>query len=142
MLLCADSGKSYSIDLLAAIHILARAWEQVKATIIHRCFHHAGFQVQEAVPHEEKSPADADIEAVLSEVVPSAPFTLQDYESIDENVRTCHEETVEEMIAEVQNEDQPSSSDCDDNIASALVPPDRSAKEAVELLKHYFEHEA
>ncbi|KAH8036561.1 hypothetical protein HPB51_001595 [Rhipicephalus microplus] len=98
----------YSMDLLAAIYILALAWEHVKATTVHRCFHHAGFQVQEAVPDEE-SPADADIEAVFSEVMPSAPFTLQDYESIDENFRTCRKKTVEEMIAEVQDEDQLSS---------------------------------
>ncbi|KAH8026032.1 hypothetical protein HPB51_015381 [Rhipicephalus microplus] len=131
MLLCAYSGKCYSIDSLAAIYILAHAWEQVKA-IIHRCFHHAGFQVQEAVPHEE-SPAGADIEAVFSEVVPSAPFMLLNCESIDANVHTCREETVEETIVEVQDEDQPSSDECDDNIASAVVPPDRSAKEAAEL---------
>ncbi|KAH8021598.1 hypothetical protein HPB51_015994 [Rhipicephalus microplus] len=66
----------------------------------------------------------------------------EDYESTDENVRTCLEETVEEMIAEVQDEDQPFSDECDDNTASAVVPPDRSAKEAVELLQRYFEHEA
>ncbi|KAH8041073.1 hypothetical protein HPB51_013733 [Rhipicephalus microplus] len=33
-------------------------------------------------------------------------------------------ETVEEIIAVVRNEDQPSSNECDDNIASAVVPPD------------------
>ncbi|KAH8021202.1 hypothetical protein HPB51_013303 [Rhipicephalus microplus] len=57
--------------------------------------------------------------------------TSKHYESIGENVRTCHEETVKEMTAEVQDVDQLSSDECDDNIASAVVPPDRSAKEAV-----------
>ncbi|KAH8037825.1 hypothetical protein HPB51_017325 [Rhipicephalus microplus] len=113
-----------------------------ESTTMDRCFHHAGFQVQEAVPDEEESPADAKIEAVFSEVVPSASFTLQDYESIDESVRTCREETVEEMIAEVQDEDQSSCDECDDSIASVVVAPDRSAKEAVKLLQRYFEHKA
>ncbi|KAH8038025.1 hypothetical protein HPB51_020675 [Rhipicephalus microplus] len=45
-------------------------------------------------------------------------------ESIDENVCTCPEETVKEMIAEMQDEDQPSSDECDDSTASAVVPPD------------------
>ncbi|KAH8033221.1 hypothetical protein HPB51_008431 [Rhipicephalus microplus] len=58
----------------------------------------------------------------------------QDYESIDENVCYCREETVKEMIAEVQDEDQISSDEFDDNVASAVVSPDRSAKEAIELL--------
>ncbi|XP_049271294.1 tigger transposable element-derived protein 6-like [Rhipicephalus sanguineus] len=140
MLLCADTGKSYNVDLLAAIHILVHAWEQVQATTIQRCFHHAGFQAQEPLPHEEESPADVD--AVFNQAVPSAPFTRQDYETIDESVQTCREETLEELIAEVQADDQPSSSDeCDDVIASAVVPPDSAAKEAVKLLQCYFEHE-
>lgn len=142
MLLCADTEKCYNVDLLAAIHILAHAWEQVQATTIQRCFHHAGFQALEPVPHEEESPADADADAVFNQAVPSAPFTRQDYETIDESVQTCREETLEELIAEVQAADQPSSSDeCDDIITSAVVPPDSAAKEAVELLQHYFEHE-
>ncbi|KAH8026390.1 hypothetical protein HPB51_020374 [Rhipicephalus microplus] len=82
------------------------------------------FKRKKAVPNEEENPADVDIETVFSQVVPSASFTLQDYKSIDENVRTCREETVEEMIAEVQDEDQLSSDECDDNTANALVPPD------------------
>ncbi|KAH8021210.1 hypothetical protein HPB51_013311 [Rhipicephalus microplus] len=57
------------------------------------------------------------------------PAAEQDFESIDENVRTCHEKAVEEMIAQVHDEDQPFSDECDDNTASAMVPPDRSAKE-------------
>ncbi|KAH8019903.1 hypothetical protein HPB51_023362 [Rhipicephalus microplus] len=100
------------------------------------------FKCKKAVPHEEESPADADIETVFSQVVPSAPFTLQDYKLIDENVRTFHEETVEEMIAKVHDEDQSFSNECDDNTASEVVPPDRSVKEAVELSQRYFEHEA
>ncbi|KAH6925597.1 hypothetical protein HPB50_007978 [Hyalomma asiaticum] len=81
---------------------------------------------------------------VFSQAVPSAPFTRQDYETVDENVSTCREETLEELITEVQADDQSSSSDEDDeggDIASAVVPSDSAAKEAVELLQRYFEHE-
>lgn len=142
MLLCADTGKCYNVDLLAVIHILAHAWEQVQATTIQRCCHHAGFQAHEPVPHEEESPADADAEAVFNQLVPFSPFTRQYYETIDESVQTCREETLEELIAEVQADDQPSSSnECDDIIASAVVPLDSAAKEAVELMQRYFERE-
>ncbi|KAH6932475.1 hypothetical protein HPB50_006266 [Hyalomma asiaticum] len=68
----------------------------------------------------------------------------EDYETVDENVSTCREETLEELITEVQADDQASSSDEDDeggDIASAVVPSDSAAKEAVELLQRYFEHE-
>nr|XP_037270734.1 tigger transposable element-derived protein 4-like [Rhipicephalus microplus] len=142
MPLCADTDKYYNVDLLAAIHILAHAWEQVQTTTIQRCFHHAGFQAQELV-HEEESLADADADAVFDQVVPSTPFTRQDYETIDESVQACCQEMLEELIAEVQADNQPFSSDeCDDIIASAEVPPDSAAKEAVELLQRYFEHES
>ncbi|KAH6948177.1 hypothetical protein HPB50_023127 [Hyalomma asiaticum] len=108
MLLCANTEKTYNLDLLGAIHILYHAWEQMQATTIQRCFHHAGFQAREPVADEEESPVDAD--AVFTQAVPSAPFTRQDSETIDENVGTCREEMLE-LISEVQADDQPSSSD-------------------------------
>ncbi|KAH7941811.1 hypothetical protein HPB49_017670 [Dermacentor silvarum] len=65
----------------------------------------------------------------------------KEYEAIDDNLSTCREESLEELIAEAQGEDQPSSSDeCDDLIPSAVVP-DSAAKGAVELLQCYFECE-
>ncbi|KAH6941345.1 hypothetical protein HPB50_016680 [Hyalomma asiaticum] len=82
-----------------------------------------------------------DADEVFSQAVPSAPFTRQDYETTDENISTCLEETLEEMITEVQADNQSSSSDECDDIASAVVPSDSAAKEAVELLQRYFEHE-
>ncbi|XP_049513069.1 tigger transposable element-derived protein 4-like [Dermacentor silvarum] len=141
MLLCTDNGKSYNTDLLLAIHILVHAWEQVEETTLQRCFHHAGFEAQEQMLHEEEIPADANADGIFSQVVSSAPFTQQEYEAIDENLSTCREESLEELTAEAQGEDQPSSSDeCDDLIPSAVVP-DSAAKGAVELLQRYFERE-
>ncbi|XP_049526718.1 tigger transposable element-derived protein 4-like [Dermacentor silvarum] len=141
MLLCTDNGKSYKTDLLSAIHILAHAWEQMQETTLQTCFHHAGFEAQEQILHEEEIPADADADAIFTQVVPSAPFMWQEYEAIDDNLSTCREESLEELIAEAQGEDQPSSSDeCDDLIPSAVVP-DSAAKGAVELLQCYFECE-
>ncbi|KAH7981303.1 hypothetical protein HPB49_023052 [Dermacentor silvarum] len=89
--------------------------------------------------HEEEE-IPADVDAVFTQVVPSAPFTQQEYEAID-NLSTCHEESLKELIAEAQGEDQPSSSDeCDDLLPSAVVP-DSAAKGAIELLQRYFERE-
>ncbi|XP_077501407.1 uncharacterized protein LOC144112440 [Amblyomma americanum] len=140
MLLCADSGKDYVIDLLSAIHILARAWEQVQATTVQKCFHHAGFEAHDPIAHEEAGTADEEADTILNQIVPSAPFSRQDYEDIDANVCSCREGSIEEIIAEVQAEDHSSSSDeCEDPVPSAV--PDSAARNAVALLLQYFERQ-
>ncbi|KAH6933569.1 hypothetical protein HPB50_016341 [Hyalomma asiaticum] len=65
------------------------------------------------------------LQEILANYEPRDVFN--DYETVDENVSTCREETLEELITEVQADDQPSSSDEDDeggDIASAVVPSD------------------
>lgn len=150
LLLCADSnGKEYSVDLLAALHILTHAWAQVKESTIEGCFRHAGFVRHTAACDDDGQPlADEDSEdstddafAVFSQVAPSAPFSLQDYETVGENVVTCREESLDELIAEVQGEEQCSSDEdmgCDDPLPIAVS--DREARDAVALLQRYFEH--
>ncbi|KAH7964872.1 hypothetical protein HPB49_001943 [Dermacentor silvarum] len=59
----------------------------------------------------------------LSRFQASSLRLSQEYEAIDENSSTCREKSLEELIAEAQGKDQPSSSDeCDDLIPSAVVP--------------------
>lgn len=130
MLLCADAGKSYSTDLLLAIHILAHAWEQVHETTIQRCFHHAGFQAQVILEAETLADADVNAGATFSQVL---PLTLlrQDYEAIEENLSACCEDSLEELI-EAQADDQTSFSDDSEDITPSAVMPDSAAKEAVE----------
>lgn len=42
MLLCVEAGKEYQVDLLSAVYLVA-AWAKMSATIITKCFYHAGF---------------------------------------------------------------------------------------------------
>ncbi|KAH6932593.1 hypothetical protein HPB50_008014 [Hyalomma asiaticum] len=73
-------------------------------------------------------------------VTQSTSFTREDYETLDANVATCREDSLEELIAEVQDEDPCSSGDemvCDPGPISV---PDSAARDAVILLQRYFEH--
>ncbi|KAH6919369.1 hypothetical protein HPB50_029643 [Hyalomma asiaticum] len=103
------------------------------------CFHHAGFSIQEVLPDEEDNIAEeADI--LFRQVTQSTSFTREDYETLDANVATCREDILEELIAEVQDEDPCSSGDemvCDPGPISV---PDSAARDAVILLQRYFEH--
>lgn len=141
MLLCADNKKDYNVDLLSALHILTNAWECVKVSTVQRCFHHAGFSIQEVLPDEEDNIAEAEEADILfSQVTQSTSFTREDYETLDANVATCREDSLEELIAEVQDEDPCSSGDemvCDPGPISV---PDSAARDAVILLQRYFEH--
>ncbi|XP_040355873.1 tigger transposable element-derived protein 4 [Ixodes scapularis] len=146
MLLCADSGKDYSVNLLSALHMLTYAWEQVKVSTVQRCFHHAGFARQEVIPEEEGDTADADAadaDILFGQLVSSTSFTRQDYETLDANVTTCREESIEELVAEVQGEEASSSSedDVECNDPGPAAVPDCTAREAVALLQRYFESE-
>lgn len=140
MLLHADSGKNYSIGLLSDIHILAHAWEHVLVTTMQRYFRHADFEAHEPIPDEEASTAFAEANTIFSQVVPSIPLSWRDCKALDANVSTYRHESLEEMIAEVQAEDQSSSSDeYEDPVPSAVL--DSAARDAAALLQHYFQHE-
>ncbi|XP_040358446.1 tigger transposable element-derived protein 6-like [Ixodes scapularis] len=137
MIVCADSKKSYSVILLSALHMLTYAWDQVKVSTVQRCFHHAGFARQEVIPDKEGDTADAD--TLFGQLVSSTSFRQHDYETLDANVATCREESIKEMVAEVQGEETSSSSEedveCSDPSPAAV--PDCTAKEAVALLQRY-----
>ncbi|KAG0411112.1 hypothetical protein HPB47_011753 [Ixodes persulcatus] len=130
MLLCADNERDYSVDLLSALDILTHAWEQVKVSTVQGCFHNARCSRQEAIPDEEDDAAAAN--TLFSQVIQPTSLTRDGYETLDANIATCREESLEEMIAEVRDEDQSSEDDikCDPEPVSA---PDCAARDAVTL---------
>lgn len=75
MLLAMESGKTYSVDMLSAIHLLAYSWQQVEPTAIQNCFARAHFTLptQQVSPSEadatEEDIADSDCEALITEVL-------------------------------------------------------------------------
>ncbi|KAH6934137.1 hypothetical protein HPB50_020675 [Hyalomma asiaticum] len=99
------------------------------------------FSIQEVLPDKEDNIAEAEEADILfSQVTQSTSFTREDYETLDANVATCREDSLEELIAEVQDEDPCSSGDemvCDPGPISV---PDSAARDAVILLQRYFEH--
>ncbi|KAH8037148.1 hypothetical protein HPB51_008831 [Rhipicephalus microplus] len=139
MLLCADNKKDYIVDLLSA---LPNAWECMKVSAVQRCFHHAEFSRQEVLPNDEDNIAEAEEADILFiQVTQSTSFTRVEYETLDSIIATCREDSLEELVAEVQDEDRRSSGDemaCDPEPISVMNSVTRGA---VILLQHYFEYD-
>ncbi|KAH7984623.1 hypothetical protein HPB52_023293 [Rhipicephalus sanguineus] len=99
MLLAMESGKTYSIDMLCAIHLLAYSWQQVEPPTVQNCFAPAQF----VVPAQPTSPSEADAteedidnsecEARIAEVLgrqgggDKVPFAT--FSDVDKEVETC-----------------------------------------------------
>ncbi|KAH8020683.1 hypothetical protein HPB51_002632 [Rhipicephalus microplus] len=100
------------------------------------------FKSKKAVPDVEESPADADIETVFSQVIPSAPFALQDYKSIDENENMKNDKFDEVLLAiaqsmaessrkappETKASDEPTRTKCEKRAASEEADAHLSSK--------------
>lgn len=70
MLLAMESDKTYSIDLLGAIHLLAHSWMQVQPATIQNCFARAQFKMPEGGNDENEDGEDTeDCESLLAEVL-------------------------------------------------------------------------
>ncbi|KAH7977638.1 hypothetical protein HPB49_003111 [Dermacentor silvarum] len=75
MLLTIESDKTYNIDMLGAIHLLAHTWQQVKAATVKNCFARGQFVMpaqeinSSKVDADEEVADDSDCEALLAEVL-------------------------------------------------------------------------
>ncbi|XP_064488391.1 tigger transposable element-derived protein 4-like [Ornithodoros turicata] len=61
MILCPGS---YTVNLLSAMHMLARAWEQVTAATISNCFRHCGFVVADTEASDSAAAPEVTCENV------------------------------------------------------------------------------
>ncbi|KAG0428535.1 hypothetical protein HPB47_024491 [Ixodes persulcatus] len=84
MILRMDTGSQYQVNLLSALHIFARAWDQVTTATIANCVRHCGFvdAVSEASETgdiaDEAGPEEVPAGSELREALGDVPF--------DENV--------------------------------------------------------
>lgn len=151
MMLYMESNKGYTVGLLSAIHILAQSWDEVASTTIRRCFGHAGFLEQVDASQEgsdasqEESDADnAEADTVFDLVAQrcgSGTGTMDECEAVDDDVVTCREDTLVDILKEVEEgtgDESEEEMDSDDHQSAPLTS---EASQAVELLQRYFQKE-
>ncbi|XP_072143922.1 tigger transposable element-derived protein 4-like [Dermacentor andersoni] len=149
MLICMESGKENTVNLLSSVHLLTSAWGQVTEVTIANAFHHAGFMA----PSDSSAQNDCDTMSEDSTVnleQSSIVFTLSSkgvsidmsaYVSIDEGVQTCRAATLEGLIEEVFN--LPSETAADDD-SMDVVPESaqvicNAADTCLDTLVQFFE---
>lgn len=118
-----DNGKTYKVNILAAIYMLAEAWKAVKADTTARWFRHAVF-----VAAEEPEAEDLDVgdlngtyggEDLMRELhsggvdVP-ATMTFKDFARADDDIVLCGEPADEEIFCQVVPQQESGSNDDDD----------------------------
>ncbi|KAK8766645.1 hypothetical protein V5799_006575 [Amblyomma americanum] len=100
-ILCTGNQKTSTITLLTAMHMLARAWEQVTPSTIANCFHHCGFaagSMEESGDDGNPEPLPAAVRAVLQDV------SFDDYLEVDSDAAVCSARSDEDIVAEIVGE--------------------------------------
>lgn len=136
MLVCMENEKSYAVDVLCAVHMLAAAWSDVKATTIANCFAHAGFLKEQCLGESsDDSEVMQDIEdhdAVLSSLKEHGlDVDLAEYAAVDDDVVTCREATLDDIVREIRATESESD---EEDVASALEKPPVTAPEALDAV--------
>ena len=107
-----DCGKGTNeLKVLDALHFIAKAWNDVKQSTVTNCFHkggiHAGVvEVMDLAEEEELQKVD------WHTLEPDC--TLSDFISVDDEVLTMEEQSLEEVIDDHLQEDNISDCDCSD----------------------------
>lgn len=128
-----------NMNLLAALHMLVHAWNQVTATTVAHCFRDSSFCVADESPGTELACKPNQREA---EVIPAGlrdaleDVSFDDYVDADSSAVVCSTITEDDVIAQVTSEEEP------------VVDVDESDEEDYEsaslglLVEHYKKIEA
>ncbi|KAG0436973.1 hypothetical protein HPB47_017670 [Ixodes persulcatus] len=92
MILCMDTVSKYQVNLLSALHKLARAWDHVTTAITANCFRHCRFATVDAVSDasetrdiaDEAGPEEVPAGSELREALGDVPFV--EYVDVDKHV--------------------------------------------------------
>lgn len=139
VVVCLDSGKVYSVDLLGALSMLADAWKSIPSTTLHNCFRHAGFVLNgESAALDEDSVVEQvsgseqlidDLRTAGVEIPSNVSFS--EFARVDSELELCAGLTDEEIIRQVLAE---SESDDDDDLPATAQPTQAELMQAVATL--------
>lgn len=166
ILLCLDQGKRYEVTLLAAIHMLVKAWTDMPSQVIANCFRHCGFSCDGNTASSTTASAttstsatasattsatasattsattiedenfDEECSALMSALPENVSF--DDYVAIDDGVLVCGQLTDDEIIASVQRPEGQEDDSCE---SDAEEPPPRpspaEASAALDVLANF-----
>lgn len=123
-ILCLDSGKTYEVNILATIHMLAEASKAVKANSIVHCFRHAGFAAAEEPGADDLDVGDPDgtdnVEDLMRNlhsggVNVTATMTFKDFARADNDIVSSEKPTDEEILRQIAPQSESGSVDDDDD---------------------------
>ncbi|KAM7298385.1 hypothetical protein ISCGN_018981, partial [Ixodes scapularis] len=158
ILLCLDQGKRYEVTLLAAIHMLVKAWTDMPSQVIANCFRHCGFSCDGNTASSTTASAttstsatasaatsattiedenfDEECSALMSALPENVSF--DDYVAIDDGVLVYGQLTDDEIIASVQHPEGQEDDSCE---SDAEEPPPRpspaEASAALDVLANF-----
>ncbi|XP_064483000.1 tigger transposable element-derived protein 6-like [Ornithodoros turicata] len=129
-ILCAGN---YSVNLLSAMHMLARAQHQVTVATISNCFRHCGFVVADTEASDSAAALEVACEDI-SDVLHDVNFS--DYINADSGVAVCGALTDEDIICEVVSSENAPTDICDDDDEGEEEDPQvcPSASQVIEAL--------
>uniref|UniRef100_A0A2R5LAU9 Putative tick transposon n=1 Tax=Ornithodoros turicata TaxID=34597 RepID=A0A2R5LAU9_9ACAR len=121
MLLAMENGKTYSIDLLGAIHLLAFSWAQVESTTVQNCFRHAKFVCADnnSAAANTVEVEDSSCDDLLSEILErqgsAESVSFGAFRDVDNDVATSPGWSDADIIAAVAPTVPPEDSQADDD---------------------------
>lgn len=127
-----------AITVLDALHFLAAAWDEVSATTIKHCFEKAGF-----FSNVDESAAYDPVADDQYELPQSFPLSFEEYVALDDDVLTCDERNLDEIIHDVmsgQNDEQEDSEEGEEEETNECesAPNKIESLTAITTLRRYF----
>lgn len=139
-----ELNQPYEIDVLGAMHLSIRAWNDVQATTIAKAFQNAGFST--LINENQENVAD-DIsgdELLINELRKRNPLlpeiSFVDFLSVDSDVICTEEISDEEIIADAISEKEEELSDLEQEENEIIQRPTvKQAAQWLSGLRHFFE---
>ncbi|PSN37308.1 hypothetical protein C0J52_21024 [Blattella germanica] len=131
-----EAGKELKdINLLGAVVLLHKSWEDVKAETIKNCFRKAGFSKEESYSIEEEE-LDEPVPEEWSDFqnVVSCQENYDSFVNVDADILIAEHPTDEEIIESVTAQQNDSELDDDMDIAEDEVPQLKPTPSAVQAL--------
>ncbi|GFO12528.1 tigger transposable element-derived protein 4-like [Plakobranchus ocellatus] len=126
-----DTGcpDTFNISVLQALYLMKKAWDDISTSAIANCFRYAGFYSQEESSETESETSQENRDLVflfdrLKGVVP-VDGTLGAFLSIDDDVSTAEETSIQQIAADLR-EDKSESEEDEEATSPTTAPEARS----------------